>query len=105
MTLNSAILGFSFVSGYFQEDSLVTSFDMSSLDYAVAKYTWTVKMAVLFLFCRTFSNWTFCFKKVKKRAFHTFGMKDVLLKRLKDMNISKPTAIQEKVSRTEPSHV
>ena len=36
-------------------------------------------------------------KEVKNRSFHSFGLKDILLKRLKDMNIEKPTAIQEKV--------
>ena len=62
-------------------------------------------MALAFLFCRTFYNRVFCFKKVKKRVFHTFGMKDILIKRLKDINISKPTAIQKKVSRMEPARV
>ena len=36
--------------------------------------------------------------------FHTFGLKDILIKRLKDINISNPTPIQEKVSRMERSH-
>ena len=39
----------------------------------------------------------FYLKKVKNRLFHSFGLKDILLKRLKDMNIEKPTVIQEKV--------
>ena len=30
--------------------------------------------------------------------FHSFGIKDVLLKRLRKISIEKPTAIQEKVS-------
>lgn len=39
----------------------------------------------------------FYLKDIKNRLFHSFGLKDILLKRLKDMNIEKPTAIQEKV--------
>ena len=39
----------------------------------------------------------FYLKEIKNRLFHSFGLKDILLKRLKDMNIEKPTAIQEKV--------
>lgn len=31
------------------------------------------------------------------RFFHSFGIKDVLLKRLENFRIEKPTAIQEKV--------
>ena len=61
-------------------------------------------MAVVSLFRRTFSNRAFCFKKVKRRMFHTFRLKDILIKRLKDINISNPTPIQEKVSRMERSH-
>lgn len=61
-------------------------------------------MAVVSLFSRTFSNRAFCLKKVKRRMFHTFGLKDILIKRLKDINISNPTPIQEKVSRMERSH-
>ena len=38
------------------------------------------------------------FSFIKKRVFHTFGIRDVLLKRLRNMSIEKPTAIQEKVS-------
>ncbi|KAK2554721.1 DEAD-box ATP-dependent RNA helicase 22 [Acropora cervicornis] len=56
-------------------------------------------MAVVSLFCRTFSNRAICFKKVKRRMFHTFGLKDILIKRLKDINISNPTPIQEKALR------
>ena len=39
----------------------------------------------------------FYLKEIKNRLFHSFGLKDILLKRLKDMNIEKPTTIQEKV--------
>ncbi|XP_074616628.1 uncharacterized protein LOC141876020 isoform X2 [Acropora palmata] len=56
-------------------------------------------MAVVSVFCRTFSNRAICFKKVKRRMFHTFGLKDILIKRLKDINISNPTPIQEKALR------
>lgn len=38
------------------------------------------------------------FERTKKRLFHSFGIKDVLLKRLKNLRIEKPTKIQEKVS-------
>ena len=38
------------------------------------------------------------FEEAKKRLFHSYGIKDVLLKRLKNLRIEKPTAIQEKVS-------
>lgn len=40
----------------------------------------------------------FNFEGVKMRLFHSFGIKDALVKRLVDLRIEKPTAIQEKVS-------
>ncbi|KAL9975841.1 hypothetical protein ACROYT_G013049 [Oculina patagonica] len=36
------------------------------------------------------------FERAKKRLFHSFGIKDVLIKRLKKLRIENPTAIQEK---------
>ena len=36
--------------------------------------------------------------RAKKRSFHSFGIKDVLVKRLANLRIEKPTPIQEKVS-------
>jgi len=40
----------------------------------------------------------FNFEGAKMRLFHSFGIKDALVKRLVDLRIEKPTAIQEKVS-------
>lgn len=40
----------------------------------------------------------FNFEGAKKRLFHSFGIKDTLVKRLANLRIEKPTAIQEKVS-------
>ena len=39
----------------------------------------------------------FYLKEIKNRLFHSFGLKEILLKRLKDLKIEKPTTIQEKV--------
>ena len=41
----------------------------------------------------------FNFERVKKRLFHSLGMRNALVKRLADLRIQKPTAIQEKVSK------
>ena len=49
-------------------------------------------------FRRFFPRGKYDFGGIKKRLFHSFGIKDVLLKRLKNVSIEKPTAIQEKVS-------
>ena len=38
------------------------------------------------------------FDGISKRVFHSFGIKDILLKRLRKISIEKPTAVQEKVS-------
>ena len=40
----------------------------------------------------------FNFEGAKNRLFHSFGIKDALVKRLANLRIEKPTAIQEKVS-------
>lgn len=40
----------------------------------------------------------FTAERAKKRSFHSFGIKDVLVKSLANLRIEKPTAIQEKVS-------
>ena len=44
-------------------------------------------------------------ESVKKRLFHTFGIEEFLIKRLENISILKPTAIQEKVSRVARAHV
>ena len=82
-------------------NKLVTSVDMSSFDRVATKLLFSVmawllgKMAAHVRFS-IFTRRSFSFSK--KRAFHTFGIRDVLLKRLRNMSIEKPTAIQEKVS-------
>ena len=47
---------------------------------------------------RCFLIRTFNVERAKKRSFHSLGIKDVLVKRLADLRIEKPTPIQEKVS-------
>ena len=68
-----------------------------SFNYAVTKQC--DKMASFSFFRKSFVE------GVKKRLFHTFGIEEVLIKRLENINILKPTAIQEKVSRVARVHV
>ncbi|KAJ7384913.1 hypothetical protein OS493_018600 [Desmophyllum pertusum] len=57
-------------------------------------------MAVAFVVCSRRASYFLSrkcyFSGSKMRFFHSFGIKDVLLKRLKNFRIEKPTAIQEK---------
>ncbi|XP_068722965.1 uncharacterized protein [Montipora capricornis] len=62
-----------------------------SFDHAVTKQY--DKMASFSFFRKSFVE------SVKKRLFHTFGIEEVLIKRLENISILKPTAIQEKALR------
>lgn len=70
----------------------MSSFDRVATKPLSSDMAWLLgKMAAHVRFSMSFSF-------IKKRVFHTFGIRDVLLKRLRNMSIEKPTAIQEKVS-------